>query len=52
VDLVNMMALVFEIDYDGMLFAASCPYDVEAIVKQVMAAFPDRMPAPNIWELM
>lgn len=51
VDLVNMVAQVFEIEDDGILFAVGRPYDVEAIVKEVMAAFPDRMPPPNIWEL-
>lgn len=51
VDLRNAKAQIFEFTDDAGLSIASAVFDVSSLVAEVLAAHPDEMPPPNVWDL-
>lgn len=51
VDLRNLRAQIFELGDDGGLDSVSEVFDVGELVMEVLAAHPDHMPPPNVWDL-
>jgi len=51
VDLRNSRAQIFEVADDGRLDTVSQVFDVSELVVDVMAAHPNQMPPPNVWDL-
>lgn len=52
VDLRNSKAQIFEIADDEKLRIVSEVIDVSALLAEVMAAYPDEVPPPNVWDLV
>ncbi|WP_155908528.1 MULTISPECIES: hypothetical protein [unclassified Mycolicibacterium] len=52
VDLLHLLAQVFEIQVEGAVHRICEPVDVAGYVEEVLLAFPDYMPPPNIWDLI
>lgn len=51
VDLRHARAQIFEFADDGRLRGISGVFDVSALLAEVLAVYPDRMPPPNVWDL-
>lgn len=51
VDLLHLLAQVFEIEIDGRMSRASNALDISTYVDDVLLTYPDRVPAPNVWDL-
>lgn len=51
VDLRNSRAQIFEVADDGRLNSASKLIDIRELLMEVLAAHPDHMPPPNVWDL-
>lgn len=51
VDLVHMLAQIFEVDEDGLLSPNGGPHDVADLVTEILREFPDEIPPPRAWDL-
>ncbi|GAB90158.1 hypothetical protein GORHZ_085_00250 [Gordonia rhizosphera NBRC 16068] len=52
VDLIHMLAQVFEVDDHQRMSAAGPPHDVAELAADVLREHPDDIPAPQAWDLM
>lgn len=51
VDLVHMLAQIFEVDERGHLSPTEGPHDVADLVTAVLREFPEEIPPPRAWDL-